>query len=149
MTKKRPSTDRYSQRFWEALVGLEEAVDDLSTRILARAAPPPETTNAQASSAHKTESGDDPEDSSDLYIQRMAKMQRTVSILRDCIDAPARDLPAPAKRRNLKRIVHPAIEATADTAKRARIGRAARRYGLSFKEWVRRYGFVDRHPHRP
>ena len=122
---------------------LPEAVDDLSTRILARAAPPPETAKVQASSAKE------PEDSSDLYIQRMAKMQRTVSILRDCIDAPARDLPAPAKRRNLKRIVHPAIEANADTAKRARIGRAARRYGLSFKEWVRRYGLVDRHPHRP
>jgi len=145
MTKKRPSADRYSQRFWDALVDLEDAVDDLSTRILARAAPPPETTDAQASSPEKPE----PEDGSDHYIQRMTKMQRTVSILRDCIDAPARDLPAPAKRRNLKRIVHPAIEATANTAKRARIGRAARRYGLSFKEWVRRYGFVDRHPRRP
>lgn len=128
-------TDPYSQRFWDALVRLEDAVDDLSTRILTRTAPP-STSPPRASS----KSGDA------LFLQRMAKLEDTVSTLRDCIDAPASNMPDNAKRRNLRRIVHPEIEGNAATALRARVGRAARRHGLSFSTWLERYGLVDKLP---
>lgn len=55
-------------------------------------------------------------------------------------------MPDAAKRRGLKRIVQPHLSGSADTAKRARVGRAARRYSLRFNEWVKRYGMVDMHP---
>ncbi len=145
MTRARASADRYSKRFWDALANLEEAVDDLSTRILKRTAEPPNKTSRRASSQAKASKS---QDDSDLYIERMQQLAKTVSILRDCLDAPAQDMPAQAQRRNLRRIVHPEIEGNADTAFRARVGRAARRYGLSFHEWVRRYGMTDKHPHQ-
>jgi len=142
MTRKSTAPDPY-RKFWNALVHLEEAVDDLSTRILKRTAEPPARASRRASIKPKaSKSGDD----SDLYIERMKQLAKTVSILRDCLDAPAQDMPTQAKRRNLRRIVHPEIEGNADTALRARVGRAARRYGLSFNQWVQRYGLVDKHP---
>lgn len=139
MTKPRASKlDPQSQRFWDALVELEVAVDELSTRILERTEMPTKTSrNAKASENLE---------GSDLYLARLAKLSNTASILRDCLDADAQDMPEPAKRRSLRRIVHPELSGNADTALRARVGRAARRYGLSFKVWVERYGMVDKHP---
>jgi hypothetical protein len=142
MTNARAPADPYSRKFWDALLGLEEAVDDLSTRILARTAAPAPKTSKRGSSARASRSKDD----SDLYVERLRKLQRTVCILRDCLDAPAHQLPAAAQSRNLKRIVHPVVRGNADTAKRARVGRAARRAGMSFHAWVERYGLVDKLP---
>lgn len=142
--RPRAKPDRYSQRFWDALDRLEHDVDDLSTRILTRTAEPPKTSRSPKASSSTSKTPDD----ADLFIERMTALSKTVSILRDCLDAPASDMPGPAKRRSLRRIVHPELEGNADTALRARVGRAARRYGLSFNEWVERYGMVDRHPDR-
>jgi len=144
-TRTRAQPDHYSQRFWDALDRLEHEVDDLSTRILKRTAEPSARASRQTSTTKTSKSQDD----SDLFLERMAALAKTVSILRDCLDAPASDMPDPAKRRSLRRIVHPELEGNADTALRARVGRAARRYGLSFKDWVTRYGMVDKHPGPP
>lgn len=132
-----PAPDRYSRRFWDALVQLESAVDDLSTRILKRTASP----------ARKNRPPRAPSKTGDaLFLERMAKLEDTVSILRDCLDAPASKMPSKAQHRNLRRIVHPELVGNADTALRARVGRAARRHGLSFSTWVERYGLVDKLP---
>ena len=142
MAKKPPQPDRYSQRLWKALDVLEHEVDDLSTRILTRTAEPPKTSPAKSKPKAKL-------DDTDLFIERMNSLANTVSILRACLEAPASDMPDPAKRRGLKRIVQPHLSGSDDTAMRARVGRAARRYGLTFNEWIRRYGFVDKHPNTP
>lgn len=142
MTRRnRAQPDRYSQRFWDALDRLEHEVDDLSTRILTRT-----TDTRPKTKAGKTKAK--PLDDANQFIERMTALANTVVILRDSIDAPASDMPGPVQRRSLRRIVHPEIEGNASTAFRARVGRAARRYGLSFNEWVKRYGMVDRHPDR-
>lgn len=145
MTSRTPTLDHTSERLWSALVHLEESVDALTLCILQRNATPkePPRPTSKPPSRAPTQSG------ADLYLGRMAKLETIISTLRDCLEAPAQALPDQAQRRNLRRIVHPELSGNADTAKRARVGRAARRYGLSFKEWVDRYGMVDKHPERP
>ena len=138
MASRRVQPDPYSRRFWDALDRLEHEVDGLSTRILKRTEAPPKT--ARTAKASETQ------DDASLFIERIDALTKTVSILRESIDAPASELPAPAKRRKLRRIVHPEIYGDASTAHRARVGRAARRHGMSFREWVDRYGMVDKLP---
>jgi hypothetical protein len=135
-----PSSPEYSERFWVVLEELENEVSELGLRILKREGRPPSSPKAST----KPAAGDD--DHSPAYLQRMKDLSRTVSTLRACLDAPAHSLPEAARRRNFKRIVHPIVEGNADTAKRARVGRAARRAGMTYRAWVQRYGMTDKLP---
>ncbi len=146
----------YSEQFWAHLEELEDAVDALVSVVLAPrgSSPNPSSTSSSAPQAevHLPTSPNSPSstsnsaDHSSEFWTRMRSLSNTLRTLHACLIAPANDLPEKAKRKNLKRLVHPVVQGSANTALRARVGRAAKRAGISFQSWVERYGMVDKRP---
>jgi hypothetical protein len=75
-------------------------------------------------------------------MDRMQAVEKQLALLVDALLKP--DVPKEIKAKGLKRRTAPVP--TAETARRARVGRAAKRYGMTYQEWVQRYGMVEKLP---
>ena len=79
----------------------------------------------------------------EAILERLARIERTLDVLMARLFEPVSGADAPYSRGLRRRGV---VLANADTARRARAGRAAKRYGFSFSDWVVVFGEAERLP---
>lgn len=85
----------------------------------------------------------------DTIARSVAALAADVSALREAVGILSRallDVPAPASRPRVK--LSPAQKASDNKRRtyKARVARAAKRYGFTVEEWIERFGEVDRLP---
>jgi len=81
-------------------------------------------------------------DLDEKYWERLLAVEDKLNTLIELMLTP--ELPKKIKSKGLRRRVPPI--GSAATAQRARVGRAAKRHGMSYDTWVKSYGMVDKLP---